>query len=391
MDGLLRFLALDVTVVNSDGYWTRASDYSLYLDPTGVFHVIPHDMNEAFITRGGRPGGRRPGAPAGFGGGRRDLKDGRPDGAGSGNPEEFRGERPSGRRGGFGGGRPTGGSPGHGTPSLDPLIDVDSERMPLRSKILAVPAYRQKYLQYVRTIAENSLDLKNMGPVIQRYRDLLLEEIKTDTRKLSSFDAFVSMTNRPSDSDAPQRPSLYKFLEDRRTFLLAHDEIKRVKSIRVAPSKTETLTVTKRGPKPSIAINEVLASNENGKQDPQGDREDWIEIFNHGHVEVDLSETYLSDDPKNMFKWKIPAGTVLRAGQYLVIWADEDGNDAGLHANFKLSAKGESITLVSRNVLVDRVTFGVQEPDVSSGRLSDPRGPWKELIPTPGAPNQPLN
>ena len=62
VDGLLRFLALDVAVVNSDGYWTRASDYSLYLDPTGVFHVIPHDMNEAFITRGprGGPGGGRP-------------------------------------------------------------------------------------------------------------------------------------------------------------------------------------------------------------------------------------------------------------------------------------------------------------------------------------------
>ena len=59
LDGLLWFLALDVTLVNSDGYWTRASDYSLYLDPQGKFHVIPHDMNEAFRT-GGALWSRRP-------------------------------------------------------------------------------------------------------------------------------------------------------------------------------------------------------------------------------------------------------------------------------------------------------------------------------------------
>ena len=33
IDGALKFLALEVALVNSDGYWTRASDYSLYQDP----------------------------------------------------------------------------------------------------------------------------------------------------------------------------------------------------------------------------------------------------------------------------------------------------------------------------------------------------------------------
>ena len=48
------FLALDVALVNSDGYWIRASDYSLYLDEKGNFHVVPHDMNEALEDEGGR-------------------------------------------------------------------------------------------------------------------------------------------------------------------------------------------------------------------------------------------------------------------------------------------------------------------------------------------------
>ena len=61
IDGVLRFLAVDNALVNSDGYWTRASDYSIYQDVKGRFHVIPHDMNEALINEGGR--GRGPGGP----------------------------------------------------------------------------------------------------------------------------------------------------------------------------------------------------------------------------------------------------------------------------------------------------------------------------------------
>ncbi len=41
VDGALKFLALEATLVNNDGYWTRASDYSLYQSPAGKFHVLP--------------------------------------------------------------------------------------------------------------------------------------------------------------------------------------------------------------------------------------------------------------------------------------------------------------------------------------------------------------
>ena len=271
------------------------------------------------------------------------------------------------------------------------MIGLDSERMPLRSKILAVPAYRKKYLQYVRTIAEHRLDLKTMGPVIERYRDLLLEEMRADTRALSSFDAFVSMTSRTSDSDPPQGPSLYKFLRDRRAFLLAHDEIKRVESIEIVPSKMAAPIVTTRGPKPSIAISEFLAANSKTNRDPQDELEDWLELRNYGEREVDLSGMFLSDDAANPFKWKIPAGTRLAAGGYLVIWADEDGGEEGLHANFKLSQEGEVITLVAGRTMVDRVEFGKQLPDVSEGRFPGSEGPLKSLRPTPGAANRQLN
>ena len=35
IDGALKFLALDNALINNDGYWTRASDYSIYQDDKG--------------------------------------------------------------------------------------------------------------------------------------------------------------------------------------------------------------------------------------------------------------------------------------------------------------------------------------------------------------------
>ena len=58
-------------------------------------------------------------------------------------------------------------------PSLRARAWLDSQRMPLRSRILAVPAYRQKYLHYLRALAAVSLHCERLAPVIARYRALL--------------------------------------------------------------------------------------------------------------------------------------------------------------------------------------------------------------------------
>ncbi len=65
IDGALWFLAIDNALINGDGYWTRGSDYSIFLDGKGKFHVIPHDTNETLQPAMGF--GFGPGGP-GFGG-----------------------------------------------------------------------------------------------------------------------------------------------------------------------------------------------------------------------------------------------------------------------------------------------------------------------------------
>lgn len=275
VDGVLWFLALDVALINGDGYWIRSSDYSLYLDPKGKFHLIPSDMNEAFRPAGG----------PGFGGfamrmlqpgevlpsflqdmlrltddqkkqltalqketeaklekiltedQRKQLKDMRDRGPGG-----FAFGGPGGGRGGPGGtgGRGPGGPGGFGGPGLgaggggvelDPLVGLTDTRKPLRSKLLAVPAWRAKYLQNVRTIAEKSLDWKNLGPVVASYRTLIETEVKSDTRKLDSFEEFTKATadTPPAAEPGPRRGppgamNLRSFADQRRKYLLSYKE-----------------------------------------------------------------------------------------------------------------------------------------------------------------------
>jgi spore coat protein CotH len=68
VDGALKFLALENVLVNNDGYWVRASDYSIYQDAKGRFHIIAHDANETFSSGGGPGGFGGPGGPGGAGG-----------------------------------------------------------------------------------------------------------------------------------------------------------------------------------------------------------------------------------------------------------------------------------------------------------------------------------
>ena len=111
-----------------------------------------------------------------------------------------------------------------------------------------------------------------------------------------------------------------------------------------------------------------MASNIDSDTDVAGENDDWIEFFNPGEIAVNLSGYYLSDEISDPFKWTFP-DTTLEAGGYLVIWADKDTLQEGLHASFKLSASGEEISVsdVTGKVL-DQISFPTHISDISYGR-----------------------
>ena len=140
----------------------------------------------------------------------------------------------------------------------------------------------------------------------------------------------------------------------------------------------------------TLAINELMASNGVTISDPQGDDDDWIELLNSGTEAIDLSGMYLSDKRSNPLQWQFPEGTVIAAGGYLLVWADDDSGDTpGLHTNFKLSAGGESVVLsdidARGNVVIDSVDFPALATDVSYGRSPEATGAFGVLdVASPG-------
>jgi hypothetical protein len=143
-----------------------------------------------------------------------------------------------------------------------------------------------------------------------------------------------------------------------------------------------------------LVINEFMASNNNSASDPQGEYDDWVEIYNAGNYAINIAGMYLTDDLSIPTKWRIlgayRAETIIPAGAYLLIWADDDTTDAGLHTNFKLDANGEEIALfdIDGSTLIDSIVFGDQTADISYGRYPDASNELRFLaIPTPRAKN----
>ena len=139
-----------------------------------------------------------------------------------------------------------------------------------------------------------------------------------------------------------------------------------------------------------VVINEVLASNSKYLTDPQGQYDDWIELHNRGREAINLAGLYLTDDPAMPAKWQFPTNnptlTTIAPQGYLIVWADGDTVAAGLHAGFRLNSEGETVALYDRDgtTLLDSVTFGMQQVDVSYGRIPDATGSWMPLtIPFP--------
>ena len=146
----------------------------------------------------------------------------------------------------------------------------------------------------------------------------------------------------------------------------------------------------------ALWINEWMASNTNAVVDPaDGHHDDWFELFNAGNVAVDLTGYSVATNLTTVSaRWSFPAGTVIPANGYLLVWADDDlnqnsTNSPDRHAPFKLPKTGAVLGLFAPNgALLDSVTFGAQVSDVSEGRTPDGASTISALsIPSPGSAN----
>jgi len=142
-----------------------------------------------------------------------------------------------------------------------------------------------------------------------------------------------------------------------------------------------------------VTINEILSSN-SVIRDEFGDKDDYIELYNAGDHDVNISGWYVSDKKGIPDYWQIPtdAAAVIPSGAYLLLWADEHPFQGALHMNFKLSASGEFLSLYARNkfgtlVGIDSISFPALPANQSYSRMPDGSENWTIKAPTPSASN----
>lgn len=120
-----------------------------------------------------------------------------------------------------------------------------------------------------------------------------------------------------------------------------------------------------------VFISELLP-NPKGRDD-----EEFIEIFNGGEKEIDLSGWYFK---KERSGYKIPDGTKILPGQYLVFWKKD--------TKITLVNKSDEISLFDgEDNLVDSISYQNAPEGFSFAKNEDGEFEWTKIL-TPGAKNQ---
>jgi len=134
----------------------------------------------------------------------------------------------------------------------------------------------------------------------------------------------------------------------------------------------------------SIVINEILPINTQYGSDEDGEFDDWIELFNLTNEDINISGFYLTDSKKQPTKWKFPAGTVIGKNGFLIVWADGDSaHVSGMHTNYKLSADGENVVLLSPlQEVIDLVEYPATVLEQSYARVPNGTGKFEWSVPT---------
>ena len=136
-----------------------------------------------------------------------------------------------------------------------------------------------------------------------------------------------------------------------------------------------------------LVINEFMANNSTTVMDSNSEYDDWIELYNNTDTDISLNGYFLSDDKNDISQWEFP-DTTISANGYLIVWADKDESQQGLHASFKLSSSGETIYLSNRDTnIIDEISYTEQTEDLSYGRYPNGKGSFIQMSPTFGSEN----
>ena len=272
-----------------------------------------------------------------------------------------------------GGGGPDEGNPISNTLSEFPVDMSNSEKV-LVKRLLAVPEYKERYYQGFCRLLDDNFTTERIFPLIEQYGDLIREDVLADPNYEWTAEQFEA------DLDQGDQISGLKWVFEGQVASLTTQ----LNELFDCSSIVTTLSPL------DVSINEFMAVNDSLStiKDPAGETDDWIELYNNTDADIDLSNAFLSDNSDNPEKWQFPVGTTIRANDYMIIWADKDEDQEGLHADFKLNRDGDFIMLTEGTDVIDSLTFGFQENNLTYSRIPNGTGDYLIKDPTFGYNNE---
>ncbi|NEN25052.1 T9SS type A sorting domain-containing protein [Cryomorpha ignava] len=131
-----------------------------------------------------------------------------------------------------------------------------------------------------------------------------------------------------------------------------------------------------------LVINEFMPANTSTAADPNGEFDDWVEIYNSSDQAINMEGYFLSDNHGDRTKYVFP-DVVIDADGFLIVWCDGEIEQEGLHTSFRLGASGEELGLYNPDsTSLDYVRFGPTPDDITVGRYPSGHGPFVRLIPS---------
>lgn len=235
-------------------------------------------------------------------------------------------------------------------------------------KIKQNSVLRERYLRIFCELLQYNFTENRLLGLVDTYRNLLADEVPNDPyiQQIGDFNTAVS--------------SLENILSARVQSLTAEMNM----SFNPCQPLENPLSFL------DISINEIVASNDStsGIFDPAGGAADWIELYNNTSESISLNGFYLSNDADFLKHWKFPAGLIIPANDYLIIWADRDIDEPGLHSDFKLNkSRGDLYLSFENGEIIDSLNYENQNTNIGLARVPNGTGPFMMQPTTFGATN----
>ena len=242
-------------------------------------------------------------------------------------------------------------------------IDMPNESKVLIKRLLDIPEFKQQYYKGWCSLLNSTFSEERIMPIIKSNTDMIRNAIYEDPNYMFSTDEFEADIKQGSG----QIYGLGKFFSEMPGLLKAdlnnHFDCSQLQSL---------LDFN------DVVINEFVSSNDSlsGIADQSGKYADWIELFNNTNDDIDLSNAFMTDKRSKPDKWEFPANTIIPANGYLIIWADDDEEEEGLHTNFNLSKEGDFLMLTDGTSVLDSLEFSEQTTNLSSSRIPNGTGDY---------------